>query len=76
MNKELSKFSAVELIREYNDRVEMAHRIKTLEKRIEAAEMVIKFVNNISLGACKGTVLELVGRKVQIYQLKKAKGKV
>ncbi len=77
MNKaNLAKISDVELLREFRDRVEMSNRIKTLEKRLASADAVITSVRNDSIEAVKGSVLEMISRKVQVYQKKRAEGKI
>ena len=66
LNK-LSKISDTELILEFKNRQAMAAEIKNLRVELTKANTLIEFVKNASAPASKGTVLEMISRKVQMY---------
>lgn len=63
----LSGISDAELLLELENRKKMALEIKSLRIQLGKAISVLEFVKNASSPANKGTVLEMVSRKVIKY---------
>lgn len=63
LNK-LEKISDIELILEFKNRKSMALEIKRLRGQIDKTNRLIDYIENASSSANKGTVLEMVYRKI------------